>query len=317
MVKIIPEKNLDNHNNDSSPHLSDEEIENLDLNDEKIKEYMEQYQEETNKYPVWRGSITEGFKKWLKGETIYDREKERISLYVEDTTKEEWQEFIDSHKDSYRTISKLIRDSVNFFIKQKSSFLTEDLLKVDNKTLTNISHALKEPLTSIKGFSQLLLENYKEELEEDVLETIENIFEQSILLENKIVNILDNIQTESSQYDILLIEDDLATIRLLTSYFDSKNITCKGVVSGTKGLEELVSNPPKLVLLDIILPDYSGYEICKKIKNNQRLKNIPVFLLTAIPGSEVEKHMKEVKADGYILKPFDFSDFESLFKYLE
>jgi len=317
MVKIIPEKNLDNHNNDSSPHLSDEEIENLDLNDDKIKEYMEQYQEETNKYPVWRGSITEGFKKWLKGETIYDREKERISLYVEDTTKEEWQEFIDSHKDSYRTISKLIRDSVNFFIKQKSSFLTEDLLKVDNKTLTNISHALKEPLTSIKGFSQLLLENYKEELEEDVLETIENIFEQSILLENKIVNILDNIQTESSQYDILLIEDDLATIRLLTSYFDSKNITCKGVVSGTKGLEELVSNPPKLVLLDIILPDYSGYEICKKIKNNQRLKNIPVFLLTAIPGSEVEKHMKEVKADGYILKPFDFSDFESLFKYLE
>ncbi|NHJ25918.1 MAG: hybrid sensor histidine kinase/response regulator [Candidatus Lokiarchaeota archaeon] len=317
MVKIIPEKNLDNHNNDSSPHLSDEEIENLDLNDDKIKEYMEQYQEETNKYPVWRGSITEGFKKWLKGETIYDREKERISLYVEDTTKEEWQEFIDSHKDSYRTISKLIRDSVNFFIKQKSSFLTEDLLKVDNKTLTNISHALKEPLTSIKGFSQLLLENYKEELEEDVLETIENIFEQSILLENKIVNILDNIQTESSQYDILLIEDDLATIRLLTSYFDSKNITCKGVVSGTKGLEELVSNPPKLVLLDIILPDYSGYEICKKIKNNQRLKNIPIFLLTAIPGSEVEKHMKEVKADGYILKPFDFSDFESLFKYLE
>ncbi len=317
MVKIIPEKNLDNHNNDSSPHLSDEEIENLDLNDDKIKEYMEQYQEETNKYPVWRGSITEGFKKWLKGETIYDREKERISLYVEDTTKEEWQEFIDSHKDSYRTISKLIRDSVNFFIKQKSSFLTEDLLKVDNKTLTNISHALKEPLTSIKGFSQLLLENYKEELEEDVLETIENIFEQSILLENKIVNILDNIQTESSQYDILLIEDDLATIRLLTSYFDSKNITCKGVVSGTKGLEELVSNPPKLVLLDIILPDYSGYEICKKIKNNQRLKNIPIFLLTAIPGSEVEKHIKEVKADGYILKPFDFSDFESLFKYLE
>jgi CheY-like chemotaxis protein len=185
------------------------------------------------------------------------------------------------------------------------------------KTLTNISHALKEPLTSIKGFSQLLLENYREELEEDVLETIQNIFEQSILLENKIVNILDNIQTESSQYDILLIEDDLATIRLLTSYFDSKDITCKGVVSGTKGLEELVNNPPKLVLLDIILPDYSGYEICKKIKVNQRLKNIPVFLLTAIPGSEVEKHIKEVKADGYILKPFDFSDFESLFKYLE
>ena len=312
-------KNHENHNGDqdSSPHLSEEEIENLDLDDDKTKEYMEQYQLETNKNPIWRNVVTEAFKKWLKGDPIYDRAKERISLYVEDSTKEEWQDFIDSHKDSYRTISKLIRDSVNFFIKQKSSFLPDDLLKVDNKTLTNISHALKEPLTSIKGFSQLLLENYKDELDEDVLETIQNIFEQSNLLENKIVNILDNIQTDSSQYDILLIEDDLATIRLLTSYFESKDITCKGVVSGTKGLEELANKLPKVVLLDIILPDYSGYEICKKIKSNQKLKIIPVFLLTAIPGSEVQKHMEEVKADGYILKPFDFSDFEILFKYFE
>ena len=312
-------KNHNNHNDDqdSSPHLSEEEIENLDLDDDKTKEYMEQYQLETNKNPIWRNVVTEAFKKWLKGDPIYDRAKERISLYVEDSTKEEWQDFIDSHKDNYRTISKLIRDSVNFFIKQKSSFLPDDLLKVDNKTLTNISHALKEPLTSIKGFSQLLLENYKDELDEDVLETIQNIFEQSNLLENKIVNILDNIQTDSSQYDILLIEDDLATIRLLTSYFESKDITCKGVVSGTKGLEELANKLPKVVLLDIILPDYSGYEICKKIKSNQKLKIIPVFLLTAIPGSEVQKHMEEVKADGYILKPFDFSDFEILFKYFE
>jgi CheY-like chemotaxis protein len=312
-------KDHNNHNDDqdSSPHLSEEEIENLDLDDDKTKEYMEQYQLETNKNPIWRNVVTEAFKKWLKGDPIYDRAKERISLYVEDSTKEEWQNFIDSHKDNYRTISKLIRDSVNFFIKQKSSFLPDDLLKVDNKTLTNISHALKEPLTSIKGFSQLLLENYRDELDEDVLETIQNIFEQSNLLENKIVNILDNIQTDNSQYDILLIEDDLATIRLLTSYFDSKDITCKGVVSGTKGLEELANIPPKVVLLDIILPDYSGYEICKKIKSNQKLKNIPVFLLTAIPGSEVEKHMEEVKADGYILKPFDFSDFEILLKYIK
>ncbi|MFW9950221.1 MAG: hypothetical protein ACFFKA_08860, partial [Candidatus Thorarchaeota archaeon] len=60
-----------------------------------------------------------------------------------------------------------------------------------------------------------------------------------------------------------------------------------------------------------------GYDICKKIKSNQKLKNIPVFLLTAIPGSEVEKRIEEVKADGYILKPFDFSDFEDMFEYFK
>ena len=296
--------------------MTEKEIKSLDLNSEKAKKLMREYEETTDKYANWRGNITEGFMKWLKGEKIYDREKERISLYVADKTKEEWSEFIKTHKDKYNTISKLIRESVNYFIKQESTLISEDLHKIDNQTLTNISHALKEPLTSIKGFSQLLIENYRDEMEENVFDTIQNIFNQSLLLENKIITILDNIKTETSQYDILLIEDDLATIRLLTSYFESKGFSCKGVVSGTKGLEELASNPPKLVLLDIILPDYSGYDICKRIKASKELQNISVYLLTAIPGSEVEKNLEDSNADGYILKPFDFSDFEVIFQYL-
>jgi CheY-like chemotaxis protein len=298
---------------DDSPNLSDEEIESLDLESEQVKELMEQYQNATDKYAIWRGSITEGFKKWLKGEKIYDRDKERISLYVSEDTKNTWNDYI---KENKYTLSKLIRESVDFYINKKVRPINGDLRQMESQAISNISHALKEPLTSIKGFSQLLLENYNQELDEEVLTTIQNIFEQSQLLESKIINILDNIKTETSQYDILLIEDDLATIRLLTSYFDSKGFTCQGVVSGTKGLEELSNNTPKLVLLDIILPDYNGYEICKIIKSNKNLKSIPVFLLTAIPGSEVKKHIDETKADGYILKPFDFSDFEVLFDYL-
>ena len=308
--------NSNSKENHISPKMTDEEISKLDLNSEQAKKLMRAYEETTDKYANWRGNVTEGFMKWLKGEKIYDREKERISLYVADKTKEEWNEFIKTHKAEYNTISKLIRKSVNYFIKQKSTLIKDDLHKVDNKTLTNISHALKEPLTSIKGFSQLLIENYRDEMEENVFSTIQNIFNQSLLLEKKIINILDNIKTETSQYDILLIEDDIATIRLLTSYFESKGFSCKGVVSGAKGLEEISNNPPKLVLLDIILPDYSGYDICKQIKSNKEFQDISVYLLTAIPGSEVEKHLKESIADGYILKPFDFSDFEVIFQYL-
>ena len=313
MLKI---NNSNEKKNNSKPKLTESDIKNLDLNSEKVKELMKEYEEDTTKYAIWRGAVTTGFINWLRGEKIYDREKERISLYVSDKTKEDWSDFIKTHKEKYNTISKLIRESVNYFIKKKSSSVKDDLNKLDNKTLTNISHALKEPLTSIKGFSQLLIENYKEEMEEDVFNTIQNIFNQSLLLEKKIINILDNIKTETTQYDILLIEDDLATIRLLTSYFESKGYTCKGVVSGTKGLDEIKNNPPKLVLLDIILPDYSGYDICRQIKSNKDLRNLAVYLLTAIPGSEVEKNLEESNADGYILKPFDFSDFEVIFQYL-
>lgn len=314
--KAKKHKKMENNGEDSQ-EIEDTEIE-LSFDDlgEVIKtEKMKEYEEITGKYSVWRGGVTEGFKKWLKGEKIYDRDKERISLYVSDDTKTEWQNFIKDH--NYSTISKLIREAVNYFIDQKTSINRGSLYKMDLRAISNISHALKEPLTTIKGFSQLLIENHKASLEDEVLTTIENIFEQSVLLENKIISILDNISDrESVSIDVLLIEDDLATIRLLTSYFESKGHSCKGVISGTKGIEELKNSVPKLILLDVILPDLSGYDLCKMIKSDKNLKKIPVYLLTAIPGSEVEKKLDETKADGFILKPFDFSDFEILFEYM-
>jgi CheY-like chemotaxis protein len=278
---------------------------------------MEQYMAETTKYAIWRGAVTEGFIRWLKGEKVYTRDKERISLYVADEVKNDWQNFINVNKDDFPTFSELIRQSVNTFI-EDSSRVSSELSKLNPSTISNISHALKEPLTSIKGYSQLLLESeeYNGKLSNHVEETIRNIFDQSNLLENIIKNFLDNIKPDTTPYDILLIEDDLATIRLITSYFESKDFVCKGVVSGAKGLEELRRTVPKVILLDIILPDISGYDICQTIKTDNTFKKIPVFFLTAISASEVKKHLKASRADGFILKPFNFSDFDVIFQIL-
>jgi len=281
---------------------------------EKTKEMIE-YEKETGKYAIWRGVVTEGFKRWLRGEKIYDRNKERISLYVSEETKDDWQTFLEQNNLS--TLSKLIRESVNKFISDQINNTNGEFSKINPQTVSKISHALKEPLTTIKGYAQLILENYQEELSEQINTTIKNIFDQSILLENKIIKFLDNIKVQNNQYDILLIEDDLATIRLITSYFESKGYICKGVVSGSKGLEELKNSTPKLILLDIILPDINGYDICKTIKSDDQYKDIPVYFLTAIAGSEVEKNLEDTEADGYILKPFNFSDFNKIFRFLE
>ena len=311
------DKSLSKDKSDDKPNMTEKEIENINLDDEKIKRYMKQYKEENDKYAIWRGAITEGFKKWLKGEKIYTRDKERISLYVDDKIKGNWQKFINRNKESFPTFSELIRQSVKSFM-EDSSRVSSELSKLNPSTLSNISHALKEPLTSIKGYSQLLLESeeFKGKLSEHVEETIKNIFDQSNLLENIIKNFLDNIEPESTPYDILLIEDDLATIRLITSYFESKHYICKGVISGTKGLEELRRVVPKVILLDIILPDLSGYDICQTIKTDNTYKKIPVYFLTAISASEIKKRLNETLADGYILKPFNFSDFNVIFEIL-
>ena len=311
------DKSLSKDKTEDKPNMTEKEIENINLNDEKIKRYMKKYKEENDKYAIWRGAITEGFKKWLKGEKIYTRDKERISLYVDDKIKGNWQKFINRNKESFPTFSELIRQSVKSFM-EDSSRVSNELSKLNPSTLSNISHALKEPLTSIKGYSQLLLESeeFKGKLSEHVEETIKNIFDQSNLLENIIKNFLDNIEPESTPYDILLIEDDLATIRLITSYFESKHYICKGVISGTKGLEELRRVVPKVILLDIILPDLSGYDICQTIKTDNTYKKIPVYFLTAISASEIKKRLNETLADGYILKPFNFSDFKIIFEIL-
>ena len=306
--KDIPEdKSIENHEDTSNHKMINDAVDMLEGEKIEKTEEMKQYEQETGRYSVWRGVVTEGFKRWQKGEKVYNRDKERISLYVSEDTKTKWTEFLESS--NYTTISKLIRESVRHFIENSNN-------KIGSGTVSNISHALKEPLTSIKGYSQLLLETHKDHLSEEVLSTVRNIFEQSIHLENKIINFLDNIKGQGSKYDILLIEDDISTIKLISSFFESKGFNCKGIPSGFKGIEELRNGTPQLILLDIILPDISGYDICKTLKSDDLYKDIPVYYLTAISGTEVESRLEETGANGYILKPFNFSDFDFLFDIL-
>ena len=129
---------------------------------------MKSYERETNRYAVWRGVVTEGFKKWQKGEKIYQRDKERISLYVSEDTKAKWLDY--TKNDGSLTISKLIREAVDTFIESQEHLKGTRLGKLNPETISSISHTLKEPLTSIKGYSQLLLENYREKLNEQVLD---------------------------------------------------------------------------------------------------------------------------------------------------
>lgn len=275
---------------------------------------MEQYEKETGKSAIWQGKVTEGFKHWQKGEKISYTEKERISVYLTTENKIKWQNFAQAHNIS--TISKLIREGVNYYIEEKSKPFSKIFEDINVNANISFSHELKERLTTIKGYLQLLIEENYDKLNEDAIYLLNNVLEESRQLELKIINKLDNVKSSAGKYDILVIEDDLSTVKLLERYFIKKGYSIKGAITGSKGMEELRYNIPKLILLDILLPDISGFAICKILKSDETFKDTIIYYLTAIPDSEVERKLKETQADGYILKPFNLDDLEFLKEYL-
>ena len=59
----------------------------------------------------------------------------------------------------------------------------------------------------------------------------------------------------------------------------------------------------------------SGYEICKRIKSEEKFKDLLIFYITAVPRNEVEGKIDETGADGFFLKPFDYLEFDHLSDY--
>ncbi|KKN21699.1 hypothetical protein LCGC14_0922790 [marine sediment metagenome] len=265
---------------------------------------MKKYEKETGKKAIWHGNITKSFEKWQMGEKIYRDDKIRISMLLPEKNKNEWQKV--ATENNLSSISRLIRDSVKLYMNIKSK-------KFDFEDISKITHYLKEPLTSINGFSEMLIEDHKEELSCEAWLKVRNILNQSLVLGKRIDSLtLDKI-INNEYCDVLIIDDDFNAITLLSDFFKKNGYKCEEVMNGKNTLEFLKTSKPKLILLDIILPDISGYEICKTIKSNKKLKDIPVYYITAVNQAEVKKKTKETGAQGYFLKPFNFNEFKVLF----
>lgn len=134
---------------------------------------------------------------------------------------------------------------------------------------------------------------------------------------NDVHKVMKSNNSKLTNTDLLIIDEDSPTCTVLEAFFKIKGYTSKSVSTGTKALEVLKECLPKVILLDILLPDIKGFDICKQIKCDEELSSIPVFYTSALPEPNIAEKIQDTKADGYFLKPFDFSEFDILFKYLE
>jgi two-component system alkaline phosphatase synthesis response regulator PhoP len=113
------------------------------------------------------------------------------------------------------------------------------------------------------------------------------------------------------EYRILVVEDDFEIAQMLRIFFETKGYQVIIAPRGEKALELCRNQLPNVVLLDIILPGIDGYEVCRRLKSNQRTSNVPVIFLTKMDERADQIAGLGLGADDYITKPFDITELES------
>jgi len=104
---------------------------------------------------------------------------------------------------------------------------------------------------------------------------------------------------------VLVVEDEPDIIMLIQRSLSLKNFNVIQASSGTQALASFDQTTPDVVLLDIMMPDMDGFEVCRRIKEKPEGRNIPVIFLTVRSQEEDVARSKAVGAAGYITKPFD------------
>jgi two-component system cell cycle response regulator len=106
---------------------------------------------------------------------------------------------------------------------------------------------------------------------------------------------------------VLIVDDDELNVRLLQALLSGKyEVTT--AYSGKEALLEVENKPPDLILLDIMMPGISGYEVCKKLKDDKKTSYIPIVMVSALTEKSEKIKCIEAGADDFLSKPVDVNE---------
>lgn len=107
---------------------------------------------------------------------------------------------------------------------------------------------------------------------------------------------------------LLIVEDDTDIANMLEIYFSGLHYEVDIASRGSEALEKTRKRLPHLIVLDIMLPDFDGYEVCKTLRTHTRTSHIPVIFLTQKDERSDKLQGLELGADDYVTKPFDIEE---------
>lgn len=119
-------------------------------------------------------------------------------------------------------------------------------------------------------------------------------------------------EPEERERPLILLADDDAEIRkILRAHFESMDCDLIESADGAETLESIIVHRPNLVILDVMMPELSGWEICKYVRErDEAFDRVGIVMLTAIGPTNNELTSPLFGADDYIDKPFDFDELE-------
>jgi DNA-binding response OmpR family regulator len=110
-----------------------------------------------------------------------------------------------------------------------------------------------------------------------------------------------------SKVKIVLIDDEPDTIELMKAFLELYEFEVIGVTTGADGMQAINEHHPALLILDLMLPDIDGYELCETLRTQPETANLPIVMVTARTSWAEQRRGFQAGCDRYIRKPIDLN----------
>ncbi len=108
-----------------------------------------------------------------------------------------------------------------------------------------------------------------------------------------------------ASFDVLVVEDEPDLNFMLGAYVRLAGFSCRSALDGAAALVALRERTPGLVLLDLMLPDIDGFEVCRRLRDDPATRDVPVVMLTARDDLDARRRAGSLGVREYLTKPFD------------
>ena len=105
-------------------------------------------------------------------------------------------------------------------------------------------------------------------------------------------------------HDILIVDDEIPNLRLLVDLLEKEGYRVRPAENAQLGIDSALAKPPSLILLDVHMPDMNGFEVCRRLRQDQRTRGIPIIFISALQDVEAKVQGFEAGGVDFITRPF-------------